>query len=269
MEVDMAKIHPSAIIDASAVLAEDVEVGPYAVIEEDVVIGAGTRLMGQCRIGAHTTMGEGNIVYPFASIGTDPEDYSYNGELSFTKIGNNNRFREGVTVNRGTMPGSTTSIGDGGFFMANAHISHNCQVGNKVIMVPFSGIAGHCEIGDNCLISGLSGMHQFCRMGRMAVLSGGSQISMDLAPFMIGDGRNGGVRGFNIVGMRRNGFSPETIRAIKDIYDLFFRQGLNLKNAIERAEKEIPMLPEVVEFLDFVKSSKRGILTGDRGGRRS
>ena len=266
----MAKIHPTAIIDKSAVLAEDVEVGPYTVIEEDVVIGAGCRLMGQCRIGAHTTMGEGNIVYPFAAIGTDPEDYSYNEkEVSYTKIGSHNRFREGVTVNRGTMPGSVTSIGDGGFFMANAHVAHNCHVGNKVIMVTFSGIAGHCEVGDNCLISGLSGVHQFCRVGRMAVLSGGSQISMDLAPFMIGDGRNGGVRGFNIVGMRRNGFSPETIRAIKDVYDIFFRQGLNLKNAIEKVEQEVLMLPEVVEFLDFVKSSKRGILTGDRGGRRA
>lgn len=266
----MAKIHPTAIVSPDAKLADSVEVGPYCVIEEDVVIGAGTRLLGQCRIGAHTEIGENNTVYAFASLGTDPEDYSYDPtQVSYTKIGNGNRFRECVTVNRGTMPGSITRIGDGGFFMANTHISHNCQIGSRVVMVPYSGVAGHCIVGDNCLISGLSGMHQFCRMGRMAVLSGGSQISMDLAPFMIGDGRNGGVRGFNIVGMRRNGFSHETIRAVKDLYDIFFRHGLNMTNAIEKAEAEVPQLPEVIEFLDFIKTTKRGILTGDRGGRRA
>ena len=266
----MAKIHPTAIVAPDAKLADSVEVGPYCVIEEDVEIGAGTRLMGQCRIGAHTVMGENNLVYPFAAIGTDPEDYSYDpAQVSYTKIGNGNRFREGVTVNRGTMPGSETVIGDGCFLMANAHVAHNCVLGNKVIMVVQAGIAGHCHIGDCCLISGLSGIHQFCRMGRMSVLSGGSAISMDLAPFMIGDGRNGGVRGFNIVGMRRNGFSPETIHAIKELYDIFFRHNLSMKNAIEKAEAEVPQLPEVVEFLDFIKTSKRGILTGNRGSRRA
>ncbi|MBO7147219.1 MAG: acyl-ACP--UDP-N-acetylglucosamine O-acyltransferase [Lentisphaeria bacterium] len=266
----MAKIHPSAVVAPDAQLADSVEVGPFCVIEEDVKIGEGTKLLGQCRIGAHTTIGTNNTIYPFASIGTDPEDYSYDPtQVSYTVIGNDNRFREGVTVNRGTMPGSVTEIGSGCFFMANAHVSHNCKVGNKVIMVPCSGIAGHVQVGDNCLLSGLTGVHQFCRVGRMAVLSGGSQISMDLAPFMIGDGRNGGVRGYNIVGLRRNGFSPETIKAIKGLYDIFFRQGLSISNAIAKAEAELPQLPEVIEFLDFVKSSKRGILTGDRGGRRS
>ena len=266
----MAKIHPTAVVSPDARLADSVEVGPYCVIEEDVEIGAGTRLLGQCRIGAHTTMGENNLVYPFAAIGTDPEDYSYDpSQVSYTRIGSGNLFREGVTVNRGTMPGSTTTIGDGCFLMANAHVAHNCQVGNKVVMVTQCGIAGHCQIGDNCLISGLAGIHQFCRMGRMAVLSGGSVISMDLAPFMIGDGRNGGVRGFNIVGMRRNGFPADTIRAVKNLYDIFFRHNLSMKNAIEKAESELPQIPEVIEFLDFIKSSKRGILTGDRGARRA
>ena len=265
----MAHIHPTAIVDPSAKLAEDVEAGPYCLIEHDVEIGAGSRLMGHCNIGAYTTMGTGNTVYPFASLGTDPEDYAFSGTVSYTQIGNDNRFREGVTVNRGTKEGSVTRIGNGCFMMANTHVAHNCQVGDRVIFVPFSGIAGYCEIGNNCLISGLAGIHQFCRMGRMAVLSGGSQISMDLPPFMIGDGRNGGVRGFNIVGMRRNGFSPETIRAIKDVYNIFFRLGLNTKNAIEKVLAEVPQLPEVTEFLDFVRTSKRGILPGDHHGRRA
>ncbi len=267
----MPQIHPTAVIGTDVELAESVVIGPYCVVGDHVKIGAGTRLVSQCHVGDYTAMGEENVLYPFASIGTDPEDYAYDPEKgpSFTKIGNRNKFREGVTVNRGTHAGTETVIGDGCFLMANAHVSHNCILGNNVIMVPFSGIAGYCQIGDKCLISGLSGMHQFCRMGRMAVLSGGSTISMDLPPFMIGDGRNGGVRGFNLVGMRRNGFAPETIRAIKNLYDIFFRHGLNMTNAIAKAEAEVPMLPEVVEFLDFVKSSKRGILSGDHHGRRS
>ncbi len=265
----MPQIHPTAIIDPSVKLAGDVIVGPYSVIEHDVEIGAGTHLIGQCRIGAYTTMGKNNVVHPFASVGTEPEDYAFNDIVSYTQIGDNNRFREGVTVNRGTHENTVTKIGNGCFMMANTHVAHNCQLGNKVIMVPFSGLAGYCEIGDNCLISGLSGMHQFCRMGRMAVLSGGSQISMDLPPFMIGDGRNGGVRGFNIVGLRRNGFSPDTIKVIKEIYNIFFRSGLNTTNAIAKVEAELPQLPEVLEFLEFVKSSKRGILPGDHHGRRA
>ncbi len=265
----MPKIHPSSFVDPTAQLADDVEVGPLCVVEHDAVIGPGCKLISQCHVGAYTTLGSNNTLYPFSAIGGDPEDYSFSGEPSYAKIGDGNRFREGVTVNRGTKPGTSTVIGNGCFLMANTHISHNCIVGNNVIFVPYSGAAGYCVIGDKCLISGLSGMHQFCRMGRMAVLSGGSTISMDLPPFMIGDGRNGGVRGFNIVGMKRNGFSPETVRAIKDIYQIFFREGLNTKNATAKVEAEVPQLPEVVEFLDFVKASKRGILTGDRQGRRA
>lgn len=266
-----AKIHPSAVIGEDVQIGNNVEIGPHCVIGDHVVIGDNCRLIAQCHVGDYTTMGSGNVLYPFASIGTDPEDYAYDPAQgpSFTKIGDNNKFREGVTVNRGTHAGTTTSIGNGGFFMANVHISHNCQVGNGVIMVPMAGIAGYCEIGDNCLISGLSGVHQFCRIGRMAVLSGGSAISMDLPPFMIGDGRNGGVRGYNIVGLRRAGFPADTIRAIKQLYDIFFRQELNVKNAIAKAEAEVPQLPEVVEFLDFVKSSKRGILSGNHHGKRA
>jgi len=265
----MPKIHPSAFVDPSAKLADDVEVGPLCVVGRDSSIGPGSKLIAQCNVGPWTTLGANNVLYPFSAIGGDPEDYSFSGEASYARIGDGNRFREGVTVNRGTKPGTETVMGNGCFMMANTHVSHNCVIGDNVIFVPYSGVAGYCLVGNKCLISGLSGMHQFCRMGRMAVLSGGSTISMDLPPFMIGDGRNGGVRGFNIVGMKRNGFSSETIRAIKDIYQVFFRSGLNTSNAIAKAEAEVPQLPEVVEFLDFVKASKRGILSGDRHGRRA
>lgn len=259
----MAKIHPTAIVSPDAKLADSVEVGPYTIIEEDVTIGAGTVLLGQCRIGAHTTMGENNVVYQLASIGTDPQDYAYDPtKPSYTRIGSNNRFREGVTVNRGTKEGTETVIGDGCFLMANAHVGHNCKVGNNVIMVVNACLGGYSQIGDKVLLSGQTAVHQFCRVGRMAVLSGVSAISMDLPPFMIAIGRNEGIHGFNIVGMRRNGFSKETIRAIKDVYDICFRQHLSMSNALKKVREEVPLFPEVQEFIDFVESSERGVLPG-------
>ena len=266
-----SKIHPTAVIGDDVTLGEDVEIGPYCVVEDHVSIGAGSRLIAQCHVASYTTMGEENVLYPFAAIGNDPQDYAYDPSLgpSYTKIGNRNRFREGVTVHRGTHAETETVIGDGCFLMANAHVGHNCVLGNNVIMVPSCALGGYCQLGDRCIISGLCGVHQFCRVGRLALLSGGSSISMDLPPFMIGDGRNGGVRGFNAVGLRRNGFSREAIHAIKEIYDIFFRQGLSMPNAIARAEAELPQLPEVKEFIEFVKSTKRGILPGDHHGRRA
>ena len=265
------KIHPTAIIGQDVTLGEGVEIGPYCIVEDHVSIGAGSRLIAQCNVASYTTMGEENVLYPFASIGNDPQDYAYDPSqgASYTKIGNRNKFREGVTVNRGTHAGTETVIGDGCFLMANAHVGHNCHIGNNVIMVPFSALAGYCQVGNNSLLSGLTAVHQFCRVGRFAVLSGGSAISMDLPPFMIGDGRNGGIRGFNIVGLRRNGFPAETIRAIKGLYNIFFRQGLSMPNAIARAEAELPHLPEVEEFIEFVKTTKRGILPGDHHGHRA
>ncbi|OGV55834.1 MAG: acyl-[acyl-carrier-protein]--UDP-N-acetylglucosamine O-acyltransferase [Lentisphaerae bacterium GWF2_52_8] len=237
-------------------------VGPH------VSIGKGCRLMPQCHVTGHTTMGENNTVFPFATIGSQAEDYHVTGGATYLKIGDNNIFREGVTVNTGTKDDSSTIIGNGCFLMANAHVAHNCELGNNVIMVVGSGLSGYVTVADKVLISGLSGIHQFCRVGRMAVLSGGSTISMDLPPFMIGDGRNGGVRGINKIGMKRNNFSEETIRAITNIYKIFFRSGLNSTNALAKIRAELPQLPEVQEFIAFVESSKRGVLTG-HGGRRS
>ena len=265
------KIHPTAVIGEDVQLGEDVEIGPYCVVEDHVRIGDGSHLISQCHVASYTTMGKRNVLYPFAAIGTDPEDYAYDPVQgpSFTRIGDDNKFREGVTVNRGTHAGTETVIGSGCFMMCNTHVAHNCVLGDNVILVLGSGLGGYCEVGDRALISGVSAVHQFCRVGRLAVLSGGSAISVDLPPFMIGDGRNGGVRGFNIVGMRRCGFSRETIRTIKDLYDIFFRHGLNMTNAIAKAQAELPQIPEVLEFIKFVQDSKRGVLSGDHHGKRS
>lgn len=264
----MPKIHATAVVDPKARISEDVEIGPLCVVGPNVTLGAGCKLLAQCHVTGHTTLGANNKIYPCACIGTDPEDYDFKGHISYLKIGDNNIFREGVTINVGTKPETETLIGSGCFFMANAHVAHNCKVGNKVILVVGAGISGYVEVGDNCLISGLSGVHQFCRIGRLAVLSGGSVISMDLPPFMIGEGRNGSVKTINNVGLKRNGFSHETIRALRDLCAIFFRSGLNVSNAIAKIQAELPPLPEIKEFIDFVKASKRGVLHGRDVARR-
>jgi len=263
----MPLIHPTAVVDSKAVIAEDVEIGPYCIVGPDVKIGAGSKLIAQCYVSGYTVMGEKNTIHPFASIGGGPQDFDFKSCVSYTRIGSGNTFREGVTVNPGTKEGSETIIGNNCYFMINSHVAHNCKVGSRVIMVNCAGASGYVELGDGCIISGLSGIHQFCRVGRLSLLSGGSTISMDLPPFMIGDGRNGAVRGANIVGMKRNGISEESIRAIRDVYKIFFRSGKNATNALAQVKAEIAPLPEVLEFIKFVESSKRGVLIGNRGRR--
>lgn len=259
----MPQIHPTAIVDSKAQIADDVQIGPYCIVGPDVKIGSGTKLIAQCFISGHTTIGERNIVYPNASIGTEPQDFGFKGGyISYVRIGNDNVFREGVTVNAGTKADTETVIGNNCYFMINSHIAHNCKVGNKVILVNCAGLSGYAELFDNCIISGLTGIHQFCRVGRFAFLSGGSTISKDLPPFMIGDGRNGAVKGVNVVGMQRNGFSDESIRAIKNVFKIFCKGEMNVPNAIVQIRNEIPALPEVNEFIEFVENSKRGVLTG-------
>lgn len=266
----MAKIHSTAIVDANAKLADDVEIGPYCIVGPNVELGSGCKLISQCNVVGYTIMGKNNVVHPFANIGGPPQDYSFDPKMvSYLKIGDNNIFREYFTANPATHEGEATTIGNNCFFLAYTHVAHDCHVGNGVVMVNFSGLTGHVQVGDNCLISGLSGIHQFCRIGRLAVLSGGSQSSMDIPPFMIADGRNGGIRGVNLVGMKRRGFSLETVKAIRKVYDIMFRSGLNTSNGIKQVEEEVPLIPEVMEFIEFVKTTKRGILQGRGTGRRS
>jgi len=265
----MPKIHPTALVDANAKLADDVEVGPFCIVGSNVELGAGCRLISQCNVVGYTMMGKNNIVHPFSNIGGPPQDHAWKGDRSYVRIGDNNIFREGFTINPGSHAEEETVIGSNCFFLGATHVAHNCRLGNNVVMVNFAGAAGYVQIGDNCLISGLSGLHQFCRMGRLAVLSGGSLVSMDIPPFMIADGRNGGIRGVNLVGLKRRGFSSETIRAIKNVYDVVFRSGLNTTNALKKVKSELPPLPEVKEFIAFVEESKRGVLQGRGVSRRA
>ncbi len=265
----MAKIHPTAVVDPKAQLADDVEVGPMCYVGPDVKIGAGTRLIAQCHVSGYTTIGEGNMIYPFAVIGTNAEDYAFAGGKCSVRIGNKCIFRENVTINAGTKDGTETVIGNGVFMMANAHAAHNCIVHDGAIVVCGSVLAGYVEVGERAFISGLCAVHQFCRVGRLAIISGGSVFSKDIPPFMMAEGRNGGVKMVNVVGLRRAGFSVATIRVIQDLYKIVFRSGLNLTKAYEKCRSDLPQIPEVLEFLEFAENSKRGILTNREDGHRS
>ena len=260
----MAQIHQTVIIGNDVELADSVFVGPYCMIDDHVKIGENTRLIAQCHIYSNTTIGANNTIFPFATLGGVPNDYSYDpsqGE-SFTRIGDGNLIREGVSIHRGAHAGTETVVGNECFLMGNAHIAHNCVVGNRVIMAINALAAGYVQLGDRAFISGNVCIHQFVRVGRFAMISGGSAISMDLPPFMIGDGRNGGVRSFNKVALERAGYSRDDIRTIHKMYDIAFRRGLNMKNALAEIEATLPQIPEVKEFVDFVRSSKRGVLSG-------
>jgi len=265
----MPKIHPSAVVDAKAEIADDVEIGPLCYVGPDVKIGAGCKLIAQCHVSGYTTMGTNNTVHPFASLGTPAEDFGVEGGKTYLRIGNGNIFREGVTVNTGTKPETATVIGNNCFLMANVHVAHNCTLGNNVILVVGAGLSGYVTIFDRAFVSGLTGIHQFCRVGRLAMLSGGSVFSKDIPPFMTAEGRNGGVKMVNLVGLKRAGFSDETIRALRDVHRIFFRLGLNASNAIAQIKAEVPLLPEVQEFLDFCESSERGVLQNRIAGKRS
>lgn len=265
----MAKIHPTSVVMEGAQLDDSVEVGPLCYVGPHVKIGAGTRLIAQCHIDGYTTLGKNNTVYPFAVLGQNPQDLSFDPtQESYLNIGDGNTFREGCAIHVGTEPGTATTIGNGCLFMDNSHIAHNCTVGNNVILVHGAGVAGHSELQDHVILSGLVAIHQFCRVGRFTIVSGVSAFSVDIPPFMMAEGRNGAVRMCNKIGLQRANFSPEAMDAIKHMFMIFYRQGLTQKVALEKIRAELPPLPEVLEFINFCEASKRGVI-GASAGRRN
>jgi UDP-N-acetylglucosamine acyltransferase len=263
-------IHPSSVIAPGAQIAEDVEIGPLCYIGPNVKIGPGCKFISHCNIDGYTTIGSNNVFHPFSAIGQPGQDRGVEpGSVSYVTIGDNNIFRENTTVHSGTKPGTVTQIGSNCMFMAGSHVAHNCKVGNNVIIVNASVLGGYSEVGDNALISGLCAVHQFCRVGRFAMISGVSAMSKDVPPFMTAEGRNGGVKMVNLVGLKRAGFSDETIRIIRNMHKLFYRSELSPTNAIKQIKEEFPQIPEVLEFIEFYETSKKGVLAGKVDGHRS
>ncbi|MBI4772722.1 MAG: acyl-ACP--UDP-N-acetylglucosamine O-acyltransferase [Deltaproteobacteria bacterium] len=257
------KVHPTAVIHEESSLGSDVEVGPYAVIEDHVVIGDHCRIMAGAHIKSYTTMGSYNTIHTGAVIGDLPQDLSFEGERSYVRIGDHNIFREHATVHRGTKPESVTTIGDHNFFMVNAHVAHNCSVGNHVIMVNNSSLAGHVEVQDSAMLSSLCLVHQFCRVGRHSLMRGAARTSKDVPPFCIVDGVHT-VRALNLVGLQRAGFSEERIRSLKKSFSIVFRSGKRLSTALEEVEATVPQTPDVQHLLEFMRSSERGVAFGKK-----
>lgn len=254
-------IHATAIVDPSARIGVDVEIGPYCVVGADVEIGDRTRLASHVAVEGPTVLGEENEVAPMAVIGGAPQDLKYAGEPTRLEVGARNRIREYVTLNRGTSGGGgITTIGDENLFMAQAHIAHDCRIGHRSIFANAATLAGHVEVGDDATVGAYSGVHQFCRVANHAFIGGYSVVTQDALPWVVTVGNRATTHGINLIGMQRRGYSPDTIRAVKRCYRTLFRSKRQLEDAIEDVERASGDVPEVRYFLDFVRASERGVV---------
>ena len=258
----MAKIHPTAIVESSAVLADDVEVGAYAYIGGSVNIGAGTKIGHHATVDGNTVMGENNEVFPYAFIGGKTHDLKYVGGNPGLKIGNNNVFREYTTVHTATAEGNTTIVGNYNNILAYSHVAHDCVLGDRIVMSAFSGLAGHVVVGDHVVIAGMTGAHQFSRIGQYAMISSLTKPVKDLPPFFISDGNPAEVRAINKINMQRNGFTVEEIDIAFSAFKLIYKHRLSRTHAIEAlAERENAKDSRVLAaILDFAHgASERGL----------
>jgi UDP-N-acetylglucosamine acyltransferase len=253
-------IHGTAIIGMDVSLDEDVVIGPYCVIHDNVKIKRGTRLVSHVVIEGRTEVGEECTIYPFTCIGLPPQDLKYKNEETGVIIGNRNTIREYATIHRASVGGEgNTLIADGNFLMAYIHIAHDCHIGSHVIMANAATLAGHVTVEDYAYIGGLVAVHQFTRIGAYVMVGGFSGIGQDIPPFTIASGARARLFGINIVGLKRHGFSDATINDLKKAYKILFREKRTLKDAIEKIEAEFPRSEEMARLITFIEKNKRGI----------
>jgi UDP-N-acetylglucosamine acyltransferase len=255
-----AQIHPTAIVHASAEIGAGTIVGPYCVIEADIVLGANCWLQHHVTVCGPSRIGRGNKFFAHCSIGQQTQDLKYQGEPTYLEIGDKNSFREFVTVNRSSLSSGKTQIGNCGNFLAYSHIGHDCTVGDGVVFSNNGTLAGHVRVDDNAVMGGLTAVHQFCRIGRFAITGGCSKIVQDVPPFMIADGNPAVVRGINLVGLERKGFPPETVKAIKEAFRLIYRSKYNTRQALDAIGKELAPNDAVAQIVEFIGQSERGII---------
>lgn len=256
----MSLIHPTAIIDSSAVIADDVEIGPYSIIGPDVEIGAGSWIGPHVVISKLTTIGKNNKIYQFSSIGEDCQDKKYAGEPTRLIIGDNNVFREGCSVHRGTIQDKgLTVIGDHNLLMTCVHIAHDCVIGNNTIIASDAAIAGHVQIDDWAIIGGASAIHQFCRIGAHSMCGGSTYVSKDIPAYVMVTGNPAESHGINAEGLKRRGFSAEAIADLRRAYKLVFRKGLRLDTALSELESGT-VSEEMAVLIRSLKASTRGIV---------
>jgi UDP-N-acetylglucosamine acyltransferase len=254
-------IHPTAIVSPDAKIGADCYIGAFCTIGGEVVLGEKVRLESHVVIDGKTSVGDETRVFPFVSIGLAPQDLKYRGEPTATEIGKRNHIREFVTIHRGTEGGGgLTRIGDDNLLMAQAHIAHDCRIGSEVIMANAATLAGHVTIADRANVGAYSGVHQFCRVGREAFVGGYSVVVKDALPFAISQGNHAKCYGLNRLGMKRRGYSKEAIEKLHHAYHLLLSSKLNTSQAVERMKEEISDCAEVEYLIEFIESSKRGVV---------
>ncbi len=254
-------IHPTAIVDPQAEIDGRAEIGPYCVIGPDVIVGPGTRLVSHVVLENHVELGANNVVFPFAVLGGAPQDLKFKGEPSWLRIGDGNQIRESVTMSIGTAHGHMeTRIGNGGLFMAYAHVAHDCLLGDQVIMANGVSLAGHVTLGDRVIMGGMAGVHQFTRVGRAAFVGGGAMVARDVPPYCVAQGDRARLVNINVIGVKRAGWSKERIRLVRQAFKrLFFGEVARL-TALSEVEAELgPRDPAIAEICQFVRESKRGV----------
>lgn len=254
------KIHPTAIIHPNASIGSSVEIGAYSIIGENVKISSNVKIHPHVVIDGWTTIGKGCSIYQFASIGAPPQDLKFGGEKSEVVIGESNTIREFVTINRATLHGGgKTIIGNNNFLMAYVHIAHDCKIGSHIVLANAATLAGHIEVFDHAIIGGLVALHQFARIGSYSIIGGASAVTHDIPPYVMAVGNRAKLYGLNKIGLRRHGFSREEITNLKKAYDIIFRKGMGLKDALEKVGKEIKDSVHIKNLIEFITNSKRGI----------
>ena len=256
-------IHPTAVVSAEASIDPAALIGPYVVIEGPVRIGAGTLVMAHAVLRGATEIGERNVIHPGVVLGGEPQDLAFDGAETFLRIGNDNVFREHAQAHRGTIAGSATVIGAGNYFMQNAHVAHNCRIGNHTIVAGGALLAGHVELADRAFVSGNCVVHQHVRIGTLALMRGLSRTSRDVPPFCVVDGTHT-VRGVNVVGLRRAGFTPERVAAIRRAVAALFGRPTHLGRALARLEST-ETTADVRHLIEFIRGSKLGVCVARRG----
>ncbi len=254
------EIHKTAIIDPKAVIDEGVSIGPFCIVGEGVKLKKGARLMSNVIIEGNTEIGEGCLIYPFATIGLPPQDVKYKGEKTGVRIGNNNIIREYASVHRASVGGDgMTTVGDNSFLMAYVHVAHDCKIGNNVVIANSAGLAGHVAVEDYAVIGGIVGVHQFTRIGAYAMVGAFSGIGQDIPPYTMASGPRAKLFGLNSVGLKRNGFPDSTINELKKAYKILFREKLTLKEALKKVQKDFPDSKEIRYLVEFIEKNKRGV----------
>jgi len=255
----MTKIHPNSIISSKAEIDIDVEIGPFCVINDDVKIMKGCKLYNNVSIFNGARIGENNIFFPGTVISALPQDIKFDGGFSEVFIGDNNTFRECVSINRGTHATNKTIIGNNCLFMTSSHVGHDCRVGNNCILANCVGLGGHVHLEDYAIIGGIVGVHQFVSIGRHSMVGALSMVGKDVPPYTLFSGNPLNYEGLNVIGLRRRGFSGESIALLKNIYSILYTTGFNVSQAVEKIKKEFKLENEVAEVINFIEKSRRGL----------